>query len=194
MVLTKLKQTGEAYLGYAVNNAVISATKDAGTLSGLNVLRIINQPTAAATAYGPNRRVADERNVLIFDEGIFEVKATAGNTNLGGEDFEFQRGHEKDISYDPRALRHLRTASKRAKRDLEIDNFFQGIDFYPSIDRSRFEQLCQDLFRSTLGPIDKVLRESKIDKVDVHGIVLVGGSTRIPCIQKLVSDFFNGKD
>ncbi|KAI6005503.1 heat shock protein HSS1 [Pisolithus albus] len=237
MVLTKMKETAEAYLGYAVNNAVVTvpayfndsqrqATKDAGTISGLNVLRIINEPTAAAIAYGLDKKVTGERNVLIFDlgggtfdvslltieEGIFEVKATAGDTHLGGEDFdnrlvnhfvqEFKRKHKKDISSNPRALRRLRTACERAKRTLssatqtsiEIDSLFEGIDFYTSITRARFEELCQDLFRSTLEPVEKVLRDSKIDKANVHEIVLVGGSTRIPRIQKLVSDFFNGKE
>ncbi|KIK23435.1 hypothetical protein PISMIDRAFT_679415 [Pisolithus microcarpus 441] len=237
MVLNKMKETAEAYLGYAVNNAVVTvpayfndsqrqATKDAGTISGLNVLRIINEPTAAAIAYGLDKKVVGERNVLIFDlgggtfdvslltieEGIFEVKATAGDTHLGGEDFdnrlvnhfvqEFKRKHKKDISSNPRALRRLRTACERAKRTLssatqtsiEIDSLFEGIDFYTSITRARFEELCQDLFRSTLEPVEKVLRDSKIDKANVHEIVLVGGSTRIPRIQKLVSDFFNGKE
>ncbi|KAI6150327.1 heat shock protein HSS1 [Pisolithus tinctorius] len=237
MVLTKMKETAEAYLGYAVNNAVVTvpayfndsqrqATKDAGTISGLNVLRIINEPTAAAIAYGLDKKVTGERNVLIFDlgggtfdvslltieEGIFEVKATAGDTHLGGEDFdnrlvnhfvqEFKRKHKKDVSSNARALRRLRTACERAKRTLssatqtsiEIDSLFDGVDFYTSITRARFEELCQDLFRSTLEPVEKVLRDSKIDKGNVHEIVLVGGSTRIPRIQKLVSDFFNGKE
>ncbi|KIK16372.1 hypothetical protein PISMIDRAFT_686365 [Pisolithus microcarpus 441] len=237
MVLANMKETAEAYLGYAVNNAVVTvpayfndsqrqATKDAGTISGLNVLRIINEPTAAAIAYGLDKKVIGERNVLIFDlgggtfdvslltieEGIFEVKATAGDTHLGGEDFdnrlvnhfvqEFKRRHKKDVSSNLRALRRLRTACERAKRTLssatqtsiEINSFFKGIDFYTSITRARFEELCQDLFRNTLEPVEKVLRDSKIDKANVHEIVLVGGSTRIPRIQKLVSDFFNGKE
>ncbi|KAF7440438.1 70-kilodalton heat shock protein [Pleurotus ostreatus] len=237
MVLNKMKETAEAYLGTTVNNAVVTvpayfndsqrqATKDAGTISGLNVLRIINEPTAAAIAYGLDKKVVGERNVLIFDlgggtfdvslltieEGIFEVKATAGDTHLGGEDFdnrlvnhfvqEFKRKHKKDLSSNPRALRRLRTACERAKRTLssatqtsiEIDSLFEGIDFYTSLTRARFEELCQDLFRSTLEPVEKVLRDSKIDKANVHEIVLVGGSTRIPRIVKLVSDFFNGKE
>ncbi|EJD02373.1 heat shock protein HSS1 [Fomitiporia mediterranea MF3/22] len=237
MVLTKMKETAESYLGTTVTEAVITvpayfndsqrqATKDAGVISGLQVLRIINEPTAAAIAYGLDKKVQGERNVLIFDlgggtfdvslltieEGIFEVKATAGDTHLGGEDFdnrlvnhfvqEFKRKHKKDLSTNARALRRLRTACERAKRTLssaaqttiEIDSLFEGIDFYTSLTRARFEELCNDLFRSTLEPVEKVLRDSKIDKSNVHEIVLVGGSTRIPRIIKLVSDFFNGKE
>jgi heat shock 70kDa protein 1/2/6/8 len=237
MVLTKMRETAEAYLGGHTKNAVITvpayfndsqrqATKDAGLIAGLNVLRIINEPTAAAIAYGLDKKGAGEKNVLIFDlgggtfdvslltieEGIFEVKATAGDTHLGGEDFdnrlvnhfvqEFKRKHKKDLSTNARALRRLRTACERAKRTLsssaqtsiEIDSLFEGIDFYTSITRARFEELCQDLFRSTMEPVEKVLRDSKIDKQSVDEIVLVGGSTRIPRIQKLVSDFFNGKE
>ncbi|KAJ7171056.1 heat shock cognate 70 [Mycena filopes] len=237
MVLLKMKETAETYLGTTIKNAVITvpayfndsqrqATKDAGAISGMNVLRIINEPTAAAIAYGLDKKVAGERNVLIFDlgggtfdvslltieGGIFEVKATAGDTHLGGEDFdnrlvnhfaeEFKRKNKKDLSSNLRALRRLRTACERAKRTLssaaqtsiEIDSLFEGIDFYTSLTRARFEELCQDLFRSTLEPVEKVLRDSKIDKANVHEIVLVGGSTRIPRIVKLVSDFFNGKE
>ncbi|KAI6162482.1 heat shock cognate 71 kDa protein-like protein [Pisolithus thermaeus] len=237
MVLTKMKETAEAYLGYTVNSAVVTvpayfnnsqrqATIDAGTIAGLNVLRIINEPTAAAIAYGFYKIVTGKRNVLIFDlgggtfdvsimtveEDIVEVRATAGNTHFGGEDLdnrlvnhfvqEFKRKHRKDISSNARALRRLRTACERAKRTLssatqsplEIDSLFEGTDFYTSITRARFEELCQDLFRSTLESIQKVLGDSKIDKANVHEIVLVGGSTRIPCIQRLVSDFFNGKE
>ncbi|KAJ7048233.1 hsp71-like protein [Mycena amicta] len=237
MVLLKMKETAESYLGTTVNNAVVTvpvyfndsqrqATKDAATISGLNVLRIINEPSAAATAYGLDKKVSGERNVLIFDlgggsldvslltieEGIFEVKAVAGDTHLGGEDFdnclvdnfvqEFKRKYKKDLFSNPRAVRRLCTACERAKRTLstvaqtsiEIDSLFEGIDFYDSITRARFEELCQDLFRRTLEPVEKVLRDSKIDKANVHEIVLVGGSTRIPRIVKLVSDFFNGKE
>ncbi|KIK16376.1 hypothetical protein PISMIDRAFT_15857, partial [Pisolithus microcarpus 441] len=182
-------------------------------------------PTAAAIAYGLNKKVIGERNVLIFDlgggtfdvslltieEGIFEVKATAGDTHLGGVDFDnrlvdhfvqvFKRKHKKDISSSPRALCRLRTACERAKRALstasrttiEIDSLLEGIDFCTSITRAFFEELCQDLFRRTLEPIEKVLRDSRTDKAQVHEVVLVGGSIRIPCIEKLVSDFFNGK-
>ncbi|GAA5940745.1 hypothetical protein JCM3775_004885 [Rhodotorula graminis] len=237
MILLKMKETAEAYLGGTVKDAVVTvpayfndsqrqATKDAGTISGLNVLRIINEPTAAAIAYGLDKKSEGEKNVLIFDlgggtfdvslltieEGIFEVKATAGDTHLGGEDFdnrlvthfvgEFKRKNKKDLSSNARALRRLRTACERAKRTLssaaqttiEIDSLFEGIDFYTSITRARFEELCQDLFRGTMEPVEKVLRDSKIDKQSVHEIVLVGGSTRIPRVQKLVSDFFGGKE
>jgi len=237
MVLTKMRETAESYLGGTVNNAVVTvpayfndsqrqATKDAGLIAGLNVLRIINEPTAAAIAYGLDKKAEGERNVLIFDlgggtfdvslltieEGIFEVKSTAGDTHLGGEDFdnrlvnhfvnEFKRKHKKDLSSNARALRRLRTACERAKRTLsssaqtsiEIDSLYEGIDFYTSITRARFEELCQDLFRSTMDPVERVLRDAKIDKSSVNEIVLVGGSTRIPKIQKLVSDFFNGKE
>lgn len=237
MVLTKMRETAEAYLGETVNNAVVTvpayfndsqrqATKDAGLIAGLNVLRIINEPTAAAIAYGLDKKIEGERNVLIFDlgggtfdvslltieEGIFEVKSTAGDTHLGGEDFdnrlvnhfvnEFKRRHKKDLSSNVRALRRLRTACERAKRTLsssaqtsiEIDSLFEGIDFYTSITRARFEELCQDLFRSTIQPVDRVLTDAKIDKSQVHEIVLVGGSTRIPRIQKLITDYFNGKE
>ncbi|RKO95931.1 heat shock protein 70, partial [Caulochytrium protostelioides] len=237
MVLLKMRETAEAYLGTAVKDAVVTvpayfndsqrqATTDAGTIAGLNVLRIINEPTAAAIAYGLDKKVAGERNVLIFDlgggtfdvslltidEGIFEVKATAGDPHLGGEDFdnrlvshfsdEFKRKNKKDLTGNPRALRRLRTACERAKRTLsstaqtsiEIDSLFEGVDFYTSITRARFEELCADLFRATMEPVEKVLRDSKIDKSNVHEIVLVGGSTRIPKVQKLVSDLFNGKE
>ncbi|KAJ3143165.1 70-kilodalton heat shock protein [Physocladia obscura] len=237
MVLLKMKETAEAYLGSTVTQAVITvpayfndsqrqATKDAGVISGLNVLRIINEPTAAAIAYGLDKKTIGEKNVLIFDlgggtfdvslltieDGIFEVKATAGDTHLGGEDFdnrlvshfaqEFKRKHKKDLSANPRAMRRLRTACERAKRTLssaaqttiEIDSLFDGVDFYTSVTRARFEELCQDLFRSTVDPVEKVLRDAKMDKSTVDEIVLVGGSTRIPKVQKLVSDFFNGKE
>lgn len=239
MVLTKMKETAEQYLGTTIKDAVITvpayfndsqrqATKDAGLIAGLNVLRIINEPTAAAIAYGLDKKdlTRGEKNILIFDlgggtfdvsllaidEGVFEVKATAGDTHLGGEDFdhrlvthfvqEFKRKNKKDLSTNQRALRRLRTSCERAKRTLsssaqtsiEIDSLFEGIDFYTSITRARFEELCADLFRSTLDPVEKVLRDSKLDKSQVDEIVLVGGSTRIPRVQKLVSDFFNGKE
>ncbi|KAK8094413.1 hypothetical protein PG997_001098 [Apiospora hydei] len=227
MILIKMRETAEAYLGGTVNNAVITvpayfndsqrqATKDAGLISGLNVLRIINEPTAAAIAYGLDKKVEGERNVLIFDlgggtfdvslltieEGIFEVKSTAGDTHLGGEDFDNRLVNHFDLSGNARGLRRLRTACERAKRTLsssaqtsiEIDSLFEGIDFYTSITRARFEELCQDLFRSTLQPVDRVLADAKIDKSQVHEIVLVGGSTRIPRVQKLITDYFNGKE
>lgn len=237
MVLLKMKETAEAYLGKTVTNAVITvpayfndsqrqATKDAGTISGMNILRIINEPTAAAIAYGLDKKVGGERNVLIFDlgggtfdvsvltieDGIFEVKSTSGDTHLGGEDFdnrmvnhftqEFKRKHKKDLSPNKRALRRLRTACERAKRTLssstqasiEIDSLFEGIDYYTSITRARFEELNADLFRGTLEPVEKALRDAKFDKSSMNDIVLVGGSTRIPKIQKLLQDFFNGKE
>ncbi|CAN3371990.1 hypothetical protein DIURU_002502 [Diutina rugosa] len=239
MVLGKMKETAEAFIGSKVTDAVVTvpayfndsqrqATKDAGLIAGLNVLRIINEPTAAAIAYGLDKKgnTKGEQNVLIFDlgggtfdvsllaieDGIFEVKATAGDTHLGGEDFdnrlvnhfiqEFKRKTGKDITGNQRALRRLRTACERAKRTLsssaqtsiEIDSLYEGIDFYTSITRARFEELCGDLFRATMDPVEKVLKDAKIDKSQVNEIVLVGGSTRIPKIQKLVSDFFNGKE
>merc|ERR1712079_535788 len=238
MVLTKMKETSEAYLGCDVKDAVVTvpayfndsqrqATKDAGIIAGLNVLRIINEPTAAAIAYGLDKKKgAAECNVLIFDlgggtfdvsiltieEGIFEVKSTAGDTHLGGEDFdnrmvdhfvqEFKRKHKKDIKGNKRALRRLRTACERAKRTLsasaqaniEIDSLFEGIDFYTSITRARFEELCSDLFKGTLEPVEKAMRDAKLDKSSINDVVLVGGSTRIPKIQKLLMDYFNGKE
>lgn len=241
MILTKMKDVAESYLGKQVKTAVITvpayfndsqrlATKDAGTIAGLNVSRIINEPTAAAIAYGLDRKAGGEtsreRNVLIFDlgggtfdvslltieDGIFEVKATAGDTHLGGEDFdnrmvnhfmnEFKRKTKKDISGNARSLRRLRTQCERAKRQLssatqatiEIDSLFEGVDFYSSITRAKFEELCMDLFRGTLDPVEKVLRDSKIPKADVDDIVLVGGSTRIPKVQGLLVEFFNGKE
>merc|ERR1711885_65899 len=209
------------------NDSQRQATKDAGVISGLNVLRIINEPTAAAIAYGLDKKKgAAECNVLIFDlgggtfdvsiltieEGIFAVKSTAGDTHLGGEDFdnrmvdhfvnEFKRKHKKDMKGNKRALRRLRTACERAKRTLsasaqaniEIDSLFEGIDFYTSITRARFEELCSDLFKGTLEPVEKAMRDAKMDKSSINDIVLVGGSTRIPKIQKLLQDFFNGKE
>jgi len=237
MVLTKMKETAEAYLGKTVTDAVITvpayfndsqrqATKDAGMIAGLNVKRIINEPTAAALAYGLDKKLSGEKNVLIFDLGggtfdvsilsiadgaMFEVLSTAGDTHLGGEDFdnrmvnhfadEFKRKHKKDLSSDARAMRRLRTACERAKRTLsssteaniEIDALHQGVDFYSPISRARFEERCIDLFRGTLEPVEKALRDAKLDKAAIHEIVLVGGSTRIPKIQKLLQDFFGGK-
>jgi len=237
MVLTKMKETASAFVGKDIKDVVVTcpayfndsqrqATKDAGAIAGLNVLRIINEPTAAAIAYGLDKKTAGETNVLIFDlgggtfdvslltidDGIFEVKATAGDTHLGGEDFdnrlvnhftqEFKRKHKKDMTGNPRAMRRLRTACERAKRQLsssananiEIDSLFEGVDFYSSITRARFEDLCADLFRGTLEPVEKVLRDSKIDKGSVHEVVMVGGSTRIPKVNELISGFFNGKE
>lgn len=235
MILLYMKETAESYLGEKVKDAVITvpayfsdsqrqSTKDAGSIAGLNVLRIINEPTAAAIAYGLDKKVS-EQNILVFDLGggtfdvsilniddcIFEVKSTAGDTHLGGEDFdnrlvnhfaaEFKRKHKKDMTSDKKAMRRLRTAAERAKRTLssstqssiEIDSLFEGIDFYTSITRARFEEICSDLFRETLVPVEKALRDANMDKSQIDEIVLVGGSTRVPKIQKLLSDFFNGK-
>lgn len=238
MVLVKMKETAEAYLGETVSNAVITvpayfndsqrhATKDTGHIAGLNVLRIINEPTAASLAYGLNVNLTEDKNVLIFDLGggtfdvsilnisdssVFEVQSTAGDTHLGGEDFdnrlvdhfvtEFRRTHQKDIRKDKRALRRLRMACERAKRTLssnteasiEIDSLSNGVDFQGRITRARFEELCVDLFRSCLEPVERALRDAKMKKEDIHDIVLVGGSTRIPRIQKMLQDFFNGKE
>ena len=237
MVLLKMKEVAEMYMGTTVKDAVVTvpayfndsqrqATKDAMTIAGLNCLRIINEPTAAAIAYGLDKNKKDDMNVLIFDlgggtfdvsllnieDGIFEVKATAGDTHLGGEDFdarllrhfleEFKRKHKKDISGNPKSLRRLRTACERAKRTLsstaqtaiEIDSLYEGIDFYTTITRARFEELNADLFRKCMQPVEQVLRDSKIDKSKVDEIVLVGGSTRIPKIQQMLSDFFNGRE
>merc|ERR1719188_653408 len=206
------------------------ATKDAGIIAGLNVMRIINEPTAAAIAYGLDKKSSSvgEKNILIFDlgggtfdvslltidEGIFEVKATAGDTHLGGEDFdqrlvqhfcqEFKRKYKKDIiaANNPRALRRLRTQCERAKRTLsstaqtsiDIDSLFEGIDFFSNITRARFEELNSDLFRKCMEPVEKVMSMAKMDKSMIHEVVLVGGSTRIPKVQSLLSDFFGGKE
>ncbi len=236
MVLTKMKETAENYLGQKITDAVISvpayfndaqrqSTKDAGTIAGLNVLRIINEPTCAALAYGLDKKL-DNKHVLIFDcgggtfdvsilsidDGIFEVMATAGDNHLGGEDFdnilvshfasEFKRKYKKDLFKDVKAISRLRSATERAKRTLsasaqasiEIDSLFEGQDFYTTITRARFEELCNDLFKSTLVPVEKALIDAKLDKSAISEIVLVGGSTRIPKIQKLLSDFFGGKE
>merc|ERR1711972_484935 len=237
MVLVKMKDTAEAYLGNEIKNAVVTvpayfndsqraSTKDAGSIAGLNVLRIINEPTAAAIAYGLDKGSSQERNVLIFDlgggtfdvsllaieEGIFEVKATAGDTHLGGEDFDsrmvdyyvqdFRRKNKKDITTNPRAVRRLRTACERAKRTLstivhtsiEIDSLYEGIDFNATVTRAKFEDLNKDLFLKCMEPVEKVLQDAKMDKGQIHEVVLVGGSTRIPKVQQLLQDFFNGKE
>ncbi|XP_056639879.1 heat shock protein 68-like [Diorhabda sublineata] len=237
MVLTKMKETAAAYLGRDIRDAVITvpayfndsqrqATKDAGTIAGLNVMRIINEPTAAALAYGLDKNLKGEKNVLIFDLGggtfdvsiltidegsLFEVKSTAGDTHLGGEDFdnrlvnffvdEFKRKYQKDLSKSARALRRLRTAAERAKRtlsssteaSLEIDALYEGIDFYSKISRARFEELNSDLFRNTLEPVEKALKDANMSKNRINDVVLVGGSTRIPKIQSLLQNYFEGK-
>ena len=237
MILTKMKETAEAYIGEPVTDAVItvpayfndeqrSATKDAGKIAGLNVLRIINEPTAAAIAYGLDKKNSKERTVLIFDlgggtfdvsllsidEGIFEVKATSGDTHLGGSDFdnilvkyfvdEFKRKHKVDISENKRALRRLRTACERAKRGLsssatasvELESLHEGVDLFSQITRARFESLCMSLFTKCLTPVSKVLQDAGVSKNQVDEIVLVGGSTRIPKVQELLTGFFNGKE
>jgi len=236
MVLTKMKEVAENYLGETVTDAVITvpayfgneqreATKDAGMIAGLKVLRIINEPTAASIAYGLDKKGNGEQNILVFDcgggthdislisidDGIFEVKATGGCTRLGGEDFdsrmvdhfveEFKKKFKKDPIENKRAIRRLRTSCERAKRQLssstiayiEIDGFFDGIDFNSSMSRATFENINADLFRKAMEPVEQVLRDAKMSKAQVHEIVLVGGSTRIPKIQQLLSEFFNGK-
>jgi L1 cell adhesion molecule like protein len=241
MILTKMKDIAESYLGSPVKDAVITvpayfndsqrqATKDAGAIAGLNVLRIINEPTAASIAYGLDKRSSKETNILVFDcgggthdislvsidDGVFEVKATAGDTHLGGEDFdtriaeffvkEFVRKNKnvttESLAQNKRAMRRLRTACERAKRTLsasttasiDIDSFYEGIDFNSSISRARFEELTADLIDRCVKPIETVLRDAKVSKSQVDEIVLVGGSTRIPKIQKKLSEFFNGKE
>eukprot|EP01018_Ginkgo_biloba_P037012 Gb_10326 [translate_table: standard] len=241
MVLTKVKETAETYLGKTVKNAVITvpayfndsqrqATKDAGAIAGLNVTRIINEPTAAAIAYGLDKKSetgrSREKNILIFDlgggtfdvsilkveGGLFEVKSTAGDTHLGGEDFdnrmvnhfvqEFKRKNRKDISSNAKALRRLKTACESAKKKLstitqtaiEIESLHQGIDFYAQITRAKFEELNMDLFRKCMEPVEKSLKDANMDKTKISEVVLVGGSTRIPKVQRLLQDFFNGKE
>ena len=235
-VLTKMKHTAEGFLGQEVRDAVITvpayfndsqrqATKDAGAIAGLNVLRIINEPTAAALAYGLDRNKQGEQNILIFDcgggthdlsvltleDGVFEVKATAGDTHLGGEDFdnlmvdwcvqEFKRKTKLDVSGNARAMRRLRTACERAKRALssatqssiEIDSLMEGQDFLATMTRAKFEQLCEPIFRRTVAPLDQLLKDAHMSKNDIHEIVMVGGSTRIPRIRALLQEYFNGK-
>lgn len=236
MILGKMKETAEAFLGTIITDAVITvpayfndsqrqSTKDAGVIAGLTVKRIINEPTAAAIAYGLDKKGSGEKNILIYDlgggtfdvsilsidDGVFEVKATAGDTHLGGEDLdrrlleylitEFKRKNKKDISDNKRAVRRLQTACESAKKTLssstvaniEIDALFEGIDFITSVTRAKFEDLCSDLFRKTFEPVEQVLRDSKLSKSAIDEIVLVGGSTRIPKIQAQLSEYFNGK-
>jgi len=236
MILNKMKETAEAFLGRELKNAVVTvpayfndaqrqATKDAGTISGLNVLRIINEPTAAAIAYGLDNK-GGEKNILVFDlgggtfdvslltidNGVFEVIATNGDTHLGGEDFDrrvidyvlklFKKKSNKDASKDKKAVQKLRREVERAKRALsnthqqriEIESFFDGQDLSETITRAKFEELCMDLFKKTLGPVEKVLEDSSLKKNQVDELVLVGGSTRIPKVQQLLQDYFNGKE
>jgi len=235
MVLTKMKETAENYLGKEVKHAVITvpayfndaqrqATKDAGTISGMEVLRIINEPTAAAIAYGLDKKT--EKNILVYDlgggtfdvslltidNGVFEVVATNGDTHLGGEDFDqrvmehfikvFNKKTGKDMSKDKRSLQKLRKEVEKTKRALssthqarlEIEALFDGEDFSESLTRARFEELCGDLFKKTLGPVKNVMDDSGLKKTQVDEVVLVGGSTRIPKVQALIKDFFNGKE
>lgn len=237
MVLEKMKEISEAYLGKTVTDAVITvpayfndsqrqATKDAGSISHLNVLRIINEPTAAAIAYGLDKKSAQEKNVLIFDlgggtfdvslltieDGFFEVKATNGDTHLGGEDFdnkiveycagEFLKKTGLDIRGDPRAMRRLRTQCEKAKRtlsastfaDIEVDALREGQDFSCKLSRAKFEELCLNYFKDTLLPVENVLKDAGLSKNQIHDVVLVGGSTRIPKVQQLITEFFNGKE
>jgi len=237
MVLAKMKAIAEDYLGTAVKYAVVTvpayfndaqrqATKDAGTIAGLRVLRVINEPTAAAIAYGLDSKIKGERNVLVYDlgggtfdvtlltidEGVFEVKATAGDTHLGGEDFDqrlmshfaktFERKTKLDISGDKRALERLRRACEGLKRSLstqtsatiELEALKDGVDLRETMSRARFEELNIDLFKKTMQPVIQVLQDAKVDRSDVHEIVLVGGSTRIPKVQQLLQEFFNGKE
>ncbi len=238
MVLTKMKTIAESYLGTDVTQAVVTvpayfndsqrqATKDAGTIAGLEVLRIINEPTAASLAYGLDKnKGGGEKTILIYDlgggtfdtsiltieDGIFEVLSTAGDTHLGGEDFdnkivdyfcqEIKRKLKKDVKTNPRSLRRLRTACERAKRTLssstqacvEIDSLIDGIDFNSTITRARFEDICATDFRKCMIPVEQVLKDAKKSKSEIDEIVLVGGSTRIPKIQGLLSEFFNGKE
>lgn len=239
MVLTKMRDIAEKYLETPVKNAVITvpayfndsqrkATIDAGVIAGLNVMRVMNEPTAAAVAYGLDKRTNSdgERNIFVFDLGggtfdvslltikgnAFKVKATAGNTHLGGEDFdnrmvnyfvqEFKRKNKVDISGNPKALKRLRSACERAKRSLsflvvatiEVDSLFQGIDFSSSINRAKFEEMNMDLFNECMKTVEICLTEAKMDKRSVDDVVLVGGSSRIPKVQELLQDFFNGKE
>ena len=237
MILVKMKEIAEAYLGCTVKDAVITvpayfndgqrqATKDAGIIAGLNVLRIINEPTAGAIAYGIDKKSKVAQNILVFDvgsgtadmsiltidDGVFEVIATAGDTHLGGSDMtyrmmehfadEFNRKFKKDFKDNKRAMSRLKAACETAKRTLssctvasiEIDSLFEGIDFTTTITRARFENLCDSFFKRCMEPVEQVLRDSKLSKANIHEIVLVGGTTRIPKIQQLLSDFFNGKE
>ncbi len=236
MILTKMKEVAESYIGETVTDAVVTvpayfndsqrqATKDAGMIAGLNILRIINEPTAAAIAYGLDKK-DEEKVVLIFDlgggtfdvsllsidDGIFEVKATAGDTHLGGEDFdnilmkyftdEFKRKNKIDITTNKRAMRRLKTSCEKAKRvlsssssaSIELESLCEGIDFFSNITKARFESLCMNIFQKCIAPVTKVLSDAGVSKSQVNDIVLVGGSTRIPKIQELLSNYFNGKE
>ncbi|OQV25769.1 Heat shock 70 kDa protein cognate 4 [Hypsibius exemplaris] len=237
MVIEEVKRTAEAYLGKIVTEAVIAVpayftdvqrqvVRDAGTYAGLKILRVMNEPTAAAMAYGLDKKTEAARNSLIFnlggssldvallsiEDGIFEVKAVAGDLHLGGEDFdnrlvhffvqEFEKKHKRDLSRNPRAVRRLRNACELAKRSLsilnqasvEIDSLFEGIDFFTKIIRARLEELCGDLFRTTMVAVEKTLRDAGVEKLAVDDVILAGGSSRIPGIQKLIQEYFDGKE
>ena len=236
MILTKMKETAEAFLGKTVKNAVVTvpayfndaqrqATKDAGVIAGLNVARIINEPTAAAIAYGLDKK-GKEQNILVFDlgggtfdvslltidNGVFEVVSTNGDTHLGGEDFDqrimdyfmklIKRKYSKDVSKDPRARQKLRREAERAKRALssqhqvrvEIEGLAEGVDLSEPLTRARFEELNNDLFKKTLSPVKKAMEDASFKKSDIQELVLVGGSTRIPKVQQLLKDYFDGKE
>ncbi|KAF2760180.1 heat shock protein 70 [Pseudovirgaria hyperparasitica] len=236
MVLGKMKEVAESYLGEKVTNAVVTvpayfndaqraATKDAGTIAGLNVLRVVNEPTAAALAYGLDKTDKDERQVIVYDlgggtfdvsiltidNGVFEVQATAGDTHLGGEDFDqrvinyFTKKYNKeknvDITKDAKTMGKLKREVEKAKRTLssqkttkiEIESFHKGEDFSETLTRAKFEELNNDLFKKTLKPVEQVLKDAKMKKSDIDDIVLVGGSTRIPKVQQMLEDFFGKK-
>jgi len=240
MVLLKMKETAEAFLGETISDAVVTvpayfnesqrqATKDAGKIIGLNIQRIISEPVSASIAYGLNKNRESPLNILIFDcgggthdvsilnieDGVFEVLATGGDTHLGGDDLdiklveychsEFCRKNkvsESDFSNNKKSLMRLRTACERAKRTLssamsaqiELDSLYDGIDFVTTITRAKFESLCDDIFKRCMAPVESVLRDAKLSKSDIHDVVLVGGSTRIPRVQELLKNFFNGKE
>jgi len=235
MILGKMKEIAESYLGHPVKNAVVTvpayfndaqrqATKDAGIISGLNVMRVVNEPTAAAIAYGLDKQ-GGERQIIVYDlgggtfdvsllaidEGVFEVRATAGDTHLGGEDFDqrvmdhfirqYNKKNDVDVRKDAKSLGKLKREVEKAKRTLssqmstriEIESFYQGKDFSETLTRAKFEELNIDLFRKTLKPVEQVLKDAKVKKSEIDDIVLVGGSTRIPKVQSILEDFFSGK-
>ena len=236
MVLGKMKEVAESYLGEPVKNAVVTvpayfndaqraATKDAGTIAGLNVLRVVNEPTAAALAYGLDKTDQKERQVLVYDlgggtfdvsiltieEGVFEVQSTAGDTHLGGEDFDnrvinyfakkYNKENDVDITKDAKTMGKLKREVEKAKRTLssqkttkiEIESFHKGNDFSETLTRAKFEELNNDLFKKTLKPVEQVLKDAKMKKSDIDDIVLVGGSTRIPKVQQMLEEYFGKK-
>jgi endoplasmic reticulum chaperone BiP len=236
MVLSKMKEVAESYLGQKVVNAVVTvpayfndaqraATKDAGTIAGLNVLRVVNEPTAAALAYGLDKQTDTERQIIVYDlgggtfdvsaltvdSGVFEVLSTAGDTHLGGEDFDnrvisylvkkFNKEHSVDVTKSPKAMSKLKREAEKAKRTLssqmstriEIENLHDGIDMSETLSRAKFEELNNDLFKKTLKPVEQVLKDAKLKKSDIDDIVLVGGSTRIPKVQQMLEEYFGKK-